>query len=127
MKPNFEQMSVPELKAYVRENRNDIEAIRALFYHPNLKWKTMPPLATKKGEPIEENIHLAEEAIREKLARAKAQQNEAELKKEREIEEKLRPKLEKEIEAKIRVKLEKEIEEKIRHKLEHEKEQDNQS
>ncbi|WP_198525380.1 DUF6887 family protein [Kamptonema formosum] len=49
MKPNFEQMSVPELRAYVLEHRDDIEAIRALFHHPSLKWKTMPPLFTPEG------------------------------------------------------------------------------
>jgi hypothetical protein len=34
MKPNFEEMSVPELRAYVLEHRDDIEAIRVLFHHP---------------------------------------------------------------------------------------------
>jgi hypothetical protein len=66
MKPNFEQMSVPELRAYVLGHRDDIEAIRALFHHPSLKWKTMPPLVTQDGLPIEENIRIAEEAIRQR-------------------------------------------------------------
>ncbi len=66
MKPNFEQMSVPELRAYVLSHRDDIEAIRALFHHPSLKWKTMPPLVTQDGLPIEENIRIAEEAIRQR-------------------------------------------------------------
>lgn len=52
MKPNFEEMSVPDLRAYVLEHRDDIEAIRALFYHPSLKWRTMPPLVNKDGTPI---------------------------------------------------------------------------
>lgn len=64
MKPNFEQMSVPELRAYVLSHRDDMEAIRALFHHPMLKWKTMPSLVTPDGLPIEENIRIAEEAIR---------------------------------------------------------------
>ncbi len=42
MKPNFEQMSITDLRVYdVREHRDDIEAIRALFHHPSLKWKTI--------------------------------------------------------------------------------------
>jgi hypothetical protein len=67
MKLNFEQMSVPELRKYVLEHRDDIEAMRALFHHPSLKWKTMPPLATADGTQIEENIRIAEEAIAQKI------------------------------------------------------------
>ncbi|MFP4120390.1 DUF6887 family protein [Coleofasciculus sp.] len=37
---------VTELRAYVLEHRDDMEAIRALFHHPSLKWTTMPPLVT---------------------------------------------------------------------------------
>lgn len=69
MKSNFEQMSVPELRAYVLAHRDDIEAIRALFHHPSLKWKTMPPLATAEGMPIEENIRRGEEALRRRSDR----------------------------------------------------------
>lgn len=67
MKPNFEQMSVPELRAYVLNHREDDEAIRALFHHPSLKWITMPPLYTEDGQPIEKNILLAEEALRQRI------------------------------------------------------------
>jgi hypothetical protein len=35
MKPNFEQMSRSELKAYVLANRNNEEAIRELFRRRN--------------------------------------------------------------------------------------------
>ncbi|MEC4987766.1 MAG: hypothetical protein SAJ37_03370 [Oscillatoria sp. PMC 1068.18] len=58
-------MSITELRAYVLANREDKEAIRALFYRPNLKWKTSPPMFTKDGQPIEENIRIAEENIRQ--------------------------------------------------------------
>jgi hypothetical protein len=121
MKPNFEQMSVPELRAYVLSHRDDIEAIRALFHHPSLKWKTMPPLVTQDGLPIEENIRIAEEAIRhraegdrEALLRLQSisesssvsadreKQREKELQKERELEERLRQKIEQEVEARLR-------------------------
>ena len=67
MKPNFEEMSVPDLRDYVLEHRDDIEAIRALFYHPTLKWQTMPPLCTPEGVPIQENIRIAEEALKQKI------------------------------------------------------------
>jgi hypothetical protein len=65
MKTNYAEMSRPELKAYVLEHRDDLEAIRALFHHPDVegKWTTMPPMY-KDGKPIEENIRLAEETIR---------------------------------------------------------------
>ncbi len=67
MKPNFEQMSVPELRKYVLEHRDDMEAMRALFHHPSLKWKTMPPLAKADGTQVEENIPIAEEAIKNRI------------------------------------------------------------
>ncbi|MBN3938658.1 MAG: hypothetical protein V7L21_14250 [Nostoc sp.] len=67
MKLNFEEMSVPELRKYVLEHRDDMEAMRALFHHPSLKWKTMPPLATADGTQLEENIRIAEEAIRQRI------------------------------------------------------------
>jgi hypothetical protein len=73
MKPNFEEMSVPQLRAYVLEHREDDEAIRALFHHPSLehKWKTMPPMFTEDGKPIEENIRLAEEEFRKAIEKEK--------------------------------------------------------
>ncbi|MGB5959730.1 MAG: hypothetical protein WBG73_03635 [Coleofasciculaceae cyanobacterium] len=89
MKPNFDEMSVPELRVYVLAHRDDHEAIRALFHHPSLKWKTMPPLVTTDGLPIEENIRIAEDAIRQ---RARGKQREKEL--QREDEEKLSQKIE---------------------------------
>lgn len=68
MKPNYEEMSVPELRRYVLEHRDDMEAIRFLFHHPSLKWKTMPRLFKEDGSPIEENIRIAEEEIRQRLS-----------------------------------------------------------
>ncbi|NHC33574.1 DUF6887 family protein [Scytonema millei] len=76
MKPNFEQMSVPELRAYVLQHKDDIEAIRALFHHPSLKWQSMPPLVDQGGLPIEENIRTAEEAIKQRIEQAKRKQEE---------------------------------------------------
>ncbi|ELR99504.1 hypothetical protein [Gloeocapsa sp. PCC 73106] len=67
MKLDFTEMSILQLRAYVLEHRHDDEAIRALFNHPNLKWLNMGPLFTKDGNPIEENIHQAEETFRQHL------------------------------------------------------------
>lgn len=67
MSQNFEQMSKSELTAYVLENRNDLEAMRYLFrIPPGVEVKRYPPMY-KNGKPIEENIRIAEEAIRQKL------------------------------------------------------------
>lgn len=67
MKPNFEQMSITELRAYVLAHRQDNEAIYALFHHPSLNWVTTPPLFTQDGQAIPENIHQAEESLRQHL------------------------------------------------------------
>jgi len=74
MKPNFKEMSVPELRVYVLKHRDDMEAIRALFHHPSLKWRTMPPLVAQDGMPIEENIRIAQEAIRQRSERDREKQ-----------------------------------------------------
>jgi hypothetical protein len=122
MKPNFKEMSVPDLRKYVLTHRDDMEAIEALFHHPSLKWTTMPPLVTGDGMPIEENIQLAEEEIRKRveISNEKQQQRETareeslRLKLEQEIEQKLRAKIELEVAAKLQENLEKEIEDLIR-------------
>lgn len=108
MKPNFNEMSVPELRAYVLAHRDDDEAIRALFHHPSLKWKTMPPLVTTDGLPIEENIRIAEDAIRQRAERDREKQRQKELQKERELEERLKQKIEQEVEARLRQEIEQE-------------------
>lgn len=68
MKPDFSKMSRKELKAYVLQHRQDDEAIRAYFYHPEAKRTKMPPLY-KDGKPIEENIKFAEETLRQWIER----------------------------------------------------------
>jgi len=116
MKPNFKQMSVPELRKYVLTHRDDMEAIRALFHHPSLKYHQMPPLVTEDGAPIAENIRIAEEAIKKRVEIGREKQKQ----REKEIEEKLRQKLEQEIEEKLRSQIELEVEQKLRQKLEKE-------
>ena len=116
MKPNFNEMTVPELRKYVLAHRDDMEAIRALFHHPSLRYQEMPPLVTEDGMPSAENIRLAEEAIKKRAEIAREKQKE----REKEIEEKIRKKLEQEIEEKLRAQIELEVEQKLRHKLEKE-------
>ncbi|WP_332959206.1 DUF6887 family protein [Microcoleus sp. AR_TQ3_B6] len=111
-------MSVPELRKYVLTHREDMEAIRALFHHPSLKYQEMPPLVTGDGMPIAENIRIAEEAIKKRVEidrekqqqREKAQEDGLRQKLELEIEQKLRAKIELEVEQKLQENLEKEIE-----------------
>jgi CBS domain-containing protein len=70
MKPNFETMNKAELKTYVLEHRDDLEAIRYLFrISPGVEVKRYPPVCTEEGVPIEENIRIMEEAIQERIAR----------------------------------------------------------
>ncbi len=65
MKPNFDEMNRDELRAYVLEHRDDMEAIRRLFTPPpGAKIKQYPPMFDQHGHPIEENIQIMEEAIR---------------------------------------------------------------
>jgi thioester reductase-like protein len=116
MKPNFKKMSVPELRKYVLAHRDDMEAIRALFHHPSLKYQEMPPLVTGDGLPIEENIRIAEEAIKQRVEIDRAKQKQ----REQLQEENLRQKLEQEIEEKLRAKIELEVEAKLQQKLEQE-------
>ncbi len=70
MKPNFEAMSKAELKAYVLEHRDDLEAIRLLFrVPPGVEVKRYPPVCTEEGVPIEENIRIMQEAIQDRIER----------------------------------------------------------
>ena len=74
MKPNFEEMSNPDLKAYILANRQDDEAIRTLFSRrnpPDSEAKWYGPMFCKDGAPIEENMHIAEEAIRQRVEAAR--------------------------------------------------------
>jgi predicted GTPase len=68
MKPDYQTMSKVELKAYVLEHKEDIEAIRFLFaVLPGAEVKRYPPVATEEGIPIEENIRIMEQAIQERI------------------------------------------------------------
>ncbi len=86
MKPNFDEMSKAELKAYILSHRDDDEAICVLFNRrnpPDSEATWYGPMHTPEGLPIEENIRIAEDAIRQQ-ARGK----------QREVEERLSQKIE---------------------------------
>lgn len=70
MKPNFEAMTSKELTAYILAHRDDDEAIRVLFSRrnpPDSEATWYGPMVTADGTPIEENIRIAEEAIRRRI------------------------------------------------------------
>ncbi|WP_017750034.1 DUF6887 family protein [Scytonema hofmannii] len=121
MKPNFHEMSRSELKAYVLAHRDDDEAIRVLFSRRNpsdsqAKW--YPPLCTPEGVPIEENLRIAEEAMRKRAELDYEKRRQREIQEEQQLKARLRQEIETELEEKIRQEIEKEIEEKIRRKIE---------
>jgi hypothetical protein len=73
MKPNFEAMTSKELTAYILAHRDDDEAIRVLFSRrnpPDSEATWYGPMATEDGTPIEENIRIAEEAIKQRIEQA---------------------------------------------------------
>jgi hypothetical protein len=80
MKPNFDKMSTAELKTYVLKHRDDDEALRVLFsrrYPPDSEATWYGPMTDKDGVPIEENIRIAEEAIRQRIEQGKQNKQES--------------------------------------------------
>ncbi|MBE9003487.1 hypothetical protein IQ259_00180 [Fortiea sp. LEGE XX443] len=69
MKANFAQMSTKELRVYVLAHREDIEALEILFSRrtPDSEAMIYPSIFTEDGQPIEENIRIAEEAIAQRI------------------------------------------------------------
>jgi hypothetical protein len=72
MKPNYEEMSTLELTAYVLAHREDIDAIDALVNRrtPDSEATWYPAPCTPEGIPIEENLRIMEDAIRQKIDQA---------------------------------------------------------
>ena len=72
MKPNFEEMSTKELRTYVLAHRDDLQALDALVSRrtPDEEATWYGPMTTPEGEPIEENIRIAEQAIRQRIERS---------------------------------------------------------
>lgn len=62
MRPDFKAMSLSELRDYVKQHRNDDEAIHELFVNRR------NPNATKYPAPLDEvGIKIMEEAFRRKI------------------------------------------------------------
>jgi hypothetical protein len=72
MKPNFAQMSTKELVAYLLTHRDDLEALDMLVSRrtPDSEATWYGPMATEDGTPIEENIRIAEQAIKQRIEQA---------------------------------------------------------
>ena len=69
MRQNFEDMTSAELTAYALAHRDDIEPLRVLYSRrnpPDSEATWYGPMHTPEGVPIEENIRIAEEAIRKR-------------------------------------------------------------
>jgi hypothetical protein len=64
---SFEEMSIPELRAYVLSHRDDMDAMRYLFHHPSLTYQKTPPMFYEDGTPNEENIRIGEEMLRQRI------------------------------------------------------------
>jgi hypothetical protein len=69
MKPNFDQMPTDDLRAYVRRNHDDWEALDILVSRrtPDSEATWYAPMVTAEGVPIEENVRLGEQAIQERI------------------------------------------------------------
>ena len=68
MKPNYKAMNRQQLRKYVLQHRDDIEAIRQLFQiDKDRNVKRYPPVCDEEGRPIEENIRIMEQAIQKKI------------------------------------------------------------
>ena len=64
MKPNYSNMSLSELRAYVKKHITDDEAIRELFFNRRSPDET----ATWYPPPLnEEGMRIMEEAFRQKI------------------------------------------------------------
>jgi membrane-associated HD superfamily phosphohydrolase len=110
MRPNFEEMTSAELRAYALAHRDDVEPLRVLYSRrsPDSEATWYGPMSTPEGVPIEENIRIAEEAIRQRAEKDREKQREKELQKERELEERLRQKIKQEVQERLRREIEQE-------------------
>ena len=72
MAPNFEEMTNKQLIAYALAHRDEMEPLRVLYSRrtPDAEATWYGPMTTPEGEPIEENIRIAEEAIRQRIERS---------------------------------------------------------
>jgi hypothetical protein len=69
MQPNFEAMTNKELIAYYIAHREDTEPLRELYRRrtPDEEATWYGPFVTADGTPIQDNIRIAEEAIKQRI------------------------------------------------------------
>ncbi len=69
MQPNFQAMTNKELIGYALTHRDDVEPLRVLYSRrtPDSEATWYGPMVTEDGVPIEENIRIAEEAIKQRI------------------------------------------------------------
>lgn len=69
MQPNFEAMTNKELVAYALTHREEAEPLRELYRRrtPDDEATWYGPFVTADGTPIQENIRIAEEAIKQRI------------------------------------------------------------
>jgi len=81
MPPKFEEMTNAQLRAYALAHREEIEPLRVLFSRrtPDSEATWYGPLVTPEGVPIEENIRISEEAIRQRIAQIEEKRREQEM------------------------------------------------
>ncbi|MEM9538950.1 MAG: hypothetical protein AAGA60_05495 [Cyanobacteria bacterium P01_E01_bin.42] len=71
MQPNFAVMTNKALIDYALAHRDEIEPLRVLYDRrtPDDQTTIYPAPCTSEGVPIEENIKIMEEAIRQRIDR----------------------------------------------------------
>ncbi len=69
MKHNFAEMSTKELRVYVLEHRDDVEALEVLFSRrtPDSEATIYPSMFTEDGKPVADNIRMMVEAIAQEI------------------------------------------------------------
>ena len=69
MQPNFQAMTNKELIGYALTHWDDVEPLRVLYSRrtPDSEATWYGPMITEDGVPIEENIRIAEEAIKQRI------------------------------------------------------------
>ncbi len=75
MKPNFEKMSNKELIQYILTHRDELEPLNVLYERrtPDEEATWYPAPCTPDGTPIEENLRIMEEAIRQRVEKGTIQ------------------------------------------------------
>ena len=73
MTPKIEQMTNQELIKYALTHRDNKEPLRVLYSRrtPDEEATWYGPMITSEGQPIEENVQIAQEAIHQRIEATK--------------------------------------------------------